>query len=71
LTAGEHYSFFVPIEHPDLGIEVPYPGLPFRLEGWAPPRRPPRLGEHNAEVYRELAGLTRAELAGLAEQGVV
>jgi benzylsuccinate CoA-transferase BbsE subunit len=64
-------GFFVPIEHPDLEIEVPYPGPAFRLEGWTPPRRPPRLGEHNAEVYGELAGLTRAELTALAERGVV
>src|SRR5439155_123177 len=24
-------GFFVPIEHPDLGLTVPYPGAPFRL----------------------------------------
>ena len=64
-------GFFVPIEHSDLGIEVPYPGPPFRLEGWAPARRPPGLGEHSLEVYCALAGLTRADLAALAEQGVV
>jgi benzylsuccinate CoA-transferase BbsE subunit len=64
-------GFFVPIEHPDLGIEVPYPGPPFRPEGRSPARRPPRLGEHSAEVYGALAGLTRAELASLAEQRVV
>jgi benzylsuccinate CoA-transferase BbsE subunit len=44
-------GFFVPIEHPDLGLTVPYPGAPFRLTD-APWRmvRPPRLGEHNAQV---------------------
>jgi benzylsuccinate CoA-transferase BbsE subunit len=44
-------GFFVPIEHPDLGVTVPYPGAPFRL-GDAPWRvtRPPRLGEHDPEV---------------------
>ena len=44
-------GFFVPIEHPDLGLTVPYPGAPFRL-GESPWRvaRPPRLGEHDAEV---------------------
>jgi crotonobetainyl-CoA:carnitine CoA-transferase CaiB-like acyl-CoA transferase len=44
-------GFFVPIEHPDLGLTVPYPGAPFHLAD-APWRvtRPPRLGEHDAEV---------------------
>jgi crotonobetainyl-CoA:carnitine CoA-transferase CaiB-like acyl-CoA transferase len=48
-------GFFVPIEHTDLGARVPYPGAPFRLTD-APWRvtRPPRLGEHDAEVYAEL-----------------
>jgi crotonobetainyl-CoA:carnitine CoA-transferase CaiB-like acyl-CoA transferase len=44
-------GFFVPIEHPDLGLTVPYPGAPFRLTD-APWRvaRPPRLGEHDGEL---------------------
>jgi benzylsuccinate CoA-transferase BbsE subunit len=44
-------GFFVPIEHPELGLTVPYPGAPFRL-GDSPwhVSRPPRLGEHDAEV---------------------
>jgi len=43
--------FFVPIEHPDLRGEIPYPGAPFLL-GDAPWRvaRPPRLGEHDSEL---------------------
>ncbi|HZP41515.1 MAG TPA: CoA transferase [Candidatus Binatia bacterium] len=50
-------GFFVPIEHPDLGASVPYPGAPFRLED-APWRvaRPPRLGEHDAAVRAEWLG---------------
>ena len=48
-------GFFVPIEHPDLGLTVPYPGAPFRLTD-APWRaaRPPRLGEHNEQVVAAL-----------------
>ncbi len=48
-------GFFVPIEHPDLGLTVPYPGAPFHLAD-APWRvaRPPRLGEHNEQVFTEL-----------------
>ncbi len=53
-------GFFVPIDHPDLGVTVPYPGAPFRLED-APWQiaRPPRLGEHDAQVRREW--LSRAD----------
>jgi benzylsuccinate CoA-transferase BbsE subunit len=51
-------GFFVPVEHPDLGLTVPYPGAFFRL-GDAPWRvaRPPRLGEHDAAVARDWLGV--------------
>jgi len=44
-------GFFVPIEHPDLGGEIPYPGAPFLLADalWRV-ARPPRIGEHDAEL---------------------
>ena len=50
-------GFFVPIEHPALGVTLPYPGAPFRL-GDSPWRMtaPPRLGEHDAAVRREWLG---------------
>lgn len=53
-------GFFVPIEHPDLGRSVPFPGAPFRL-GDAPWRtaRPPRLGEHTREVCEAWLGECR------------
>jgi benzylsuccinate CoA-transferase BbsE subunit len=65
-------GFFVPIEHPELGTTVPYPGAPFRLgdSPWRIARRPPRLGEHNAEVYGRL-GLDAGALAALAADGIV
>jgi crotonobetainyl-CoA:carnitine CoA-transferase CaiB-like acyl-CoA transferase len=49
-------GFFVPIEHPELGLTVPYPGPPFRLDGWRPGRRPPLVGEHTDEVARAWLG---------------
>lgn len=57
LLADPHLAargFFVPIEHPDLGRTVPYPGAPFRT-GDLPWRvtRPPRIGEHTTTVRRE------------------
>jgi len=65
-------GFFVPIEHPELGAMVPYPGAPFQLTGapWQISRRPPLLGEHNDEVYGRI-GVTAADLATLREQAVV
>ncbi|TMA52285.1 MAG: CoA transferase [Deltaproteobacteria bacterium] len=65
-------GFFVPIEHPELGATVPYPGPPFRLTAtpWRISRRPPRLGEHNGEVYGEV-GIAAAELSTLRAQGIV
>jgi len=65
-------SFFVPIEHPELGLTVPYPGPPFHLTDapWRIARRPPLLGEHNAEVYGRI-GVADAELATLRQEGIV
>jgi benzylsuccinate CoA-transferase BbsE subunit len=64
-------GFFVPIEHPDLGTTIPYPGAPFRF-GDLPWRvgRPPYLAEHNAALYGEL-GVGTPQLAALARDGVV
>ena len=56
--------------HPSLG-EVVFHGNPLRFAGAEPRERAlaPDLGQHNAEVYAEL-GLSEAELAQLAENGV-
>jgi crotonobetainyl-CoA:carnitine CoA-transferase CaiB-like acyl-CoA transferase len=57
--------------HPTLG-EVVFHGNPLRFSDARPRERAlaPRLGEHNREVFGEL-GLTQAELARLAEAGVI
>jgi crotonobetainyl-CoA:carnitine CoA-transferase CaiB-like acyl-CoA transferase len=49
--------FFVPIEHPDLGATVSYPGGPCHMSEtpWTVRRPPPRLGEHGDEILREAA----------------
>lgn len=55
------------------GKKVGLPALPIEFGGRARPgltRQPPRMGEHNAEVLAE-AGFSPAEVAALAETGVI
>jgi len=65
-------DYFVDIEHPDLG-RVRNLGAPFKLPACpgGPVRPAPRLGQHNAEVYGRLLGLSNAELAALKGKGVI
>jgi crotonobetainyl-CoA:carnitine CoA-transferase CaiB-like acyl-CoA transferase len=68
-----HRDYFESVEHPVHGSSV-HITYPFRLPGEHGPvhRRPaPLLGEHNAEVFGELLGLSDAELAALTEAGVI
>ena len=60
------------VEHPDLGDTLHYPGPPYRLSEtpWRIDRRPPRVGEHNAELLGEL-GYSREELEALAASGAM
>jgi formyl-CoA transferase len=63
-------GFFVTVDQPGLG-PIELPGLAMRFS--ATPgelRRPPLLGEHNMEVFREL-GCTPAEVAALRTQNVI
>lgn len=66
---------FVELEHPEIGkgVKLLYPG-PFVRMSTVPPRiwrRAPLIGEHNREVYCDELGLSAAEVAALAESGVV
>ncbi len=65
-------GFPVPVEHPELGRTITYPGAPYKFEKspWRISRRAPTLGEHNDEVLGEL-GLTAGEHATLRTNGVV
>jgi len=66
-------GFFVPLDHPELGKKLRYPGAPYQLSEtpWQLRRRAPRLGEHNADVYCGELGLSRAELAVLMAAGAI
>ncbi len=65
-------NWFVELPHPELGLTVKMPGVPYRLMD-SPARlrrRAPLLGEDNVEVYAEL-GLSKTELTGLRSAGVI
>ncbi len=68
---ARHYYQEVP--HPELGTPVTFLG-PFVRASAAPlqqRRFPPKLGEHNMEIYRDELGLQHAELTQLREAGVI
>ena len=65
-------AYWQKLDHPELGRSFPYPG-PFARFSRTPityRRRPPLIGEHNAEVYGEL-GLTAAQIADYRRRGII
>ena len=65
-------SFFVPVEHPELGETLTYLGAPFKMSAtpWQTGPRPPLVGEHTDEILGEL-GIDDVERAELRDQGVL
>ena len=66
-------SFFEEAWHEELGEKVTYCG-PVLKASEAPltlRRRPPLIGEHNEEVYRQELGLSVEELTALRHAGVI
>jgi glutaryl-CoA transferase len=67
----EARGFFEEIDHPVAGRRR-FPGGPAKFGGqWPPPRRAPLLGEHTAEILTGELEYPAAELATLAEMGVI
>ncbi|HSF31457.1 MAG TPA: CoA transferase [Candidatus Tectomicrobia bacterium] len=66
-------NFFRPLQHPELGETLCYPGAPYRLSKtpWQLRRRAPLIGEHNEAIYGGELGLSRAELAVLMAAGAI
>ena len=66
-------GYFVEVEHPELGMNIKYPGPPYRLSEtpWQISRRPPLVGEHNLEIYEKEIGLSREETAILKARGII
>jgi len=60
-------AFFVAPEHPETGPRD-IPGLPWRLGRDAPCSPAPLVGEHNAEVLRELLGRPQEDIDVLNAQ---
>jgi crotonobetainyl-CoA:carnitine CoA-transferase CaiB-like acyl-CoA transferase len=66
-------DFFVILEHPELGVSITYPGVPFKSSEVACrlQRRAPLIGEHNDDIYVKELGLSPAELVALKERNVI
>jgi CoA:oxalate CoA-transferase len=60
------------IDHPELG-PITVPTTPLRLHGLgkAPAGPSPKVGQHNAEIYGGLLGLSPSEIAALKAEGVI
>ncbi len=60
-------DYWIRVHHEDLGESFVYPGPPFRLSEtpWVHRGRAPHIGEHNAQVYGDLLGMTEQELRRL------
>ncbi len=69
----QYRQWLTAVEHDDIGMTLQYPGPPYRFSEtpWAIYRRPPGVGEHNAEVYCEELGVGRDELQRLSAAGVI
>jgi formyl-CoA transferase len=64
-------GMIVTIQHPTRG-EFTMPGCPVRLEhSPAEVKAAPLLGQHNAEVYRELLGLGGGQIDELKREGII
>ncbi len=66
-------GFFIDVDHPEMGISIQYPGVPYqfslaRSNRW---KRAPLTGEDNRQVYQEELGLSEEELRKLSSLNVI
>jgi benzylsuccinate CoA-transferase BbsE subunit len=66
-------GFWKHVEHPELGRSFVYPGEAAIYNGspWRISRRAPLIGEHNLEIFCGELGLSRGEIAVLAESRAI
>ncbi len=71
----EARGYFTPLDHPELGTAVDYPGAFIKNgDGSAVAglrRRAPLVGEHNLEIYGGELGLSSAEIESLRRVGAI
>jgi benzylsuccinate CoA-transferase BbsE subunit len=66
-------GWFQDVVHPELGMTIKFPGVPYHLTD-SPARvrqRAPLVGEHNVEVYEQEMGLSPEEMATLRGVGAI
>ena len=66
-------GFWTEVEYPELGERFQHPGPAGILNDspWSISRRSPLIGEHNEEILCGELGLTKTQLATLAERIVI
>ena len=75
LLSDPHYAArgtFVSVDHPQVGPRR-YPGIAWKMSATPGEVRwpSPTLGQHNDQVYGDLLGMAREEMAILEEQGLI
>ena len=65
-------GFYVPIEHPDMGV-FPYPGMPWKLSETPGQIRAasPLFGQHTRQVFQDILGLDEDDLRPLYDQWTI
>ncbi len=66
-------SWYRSVPHPELGVDVTYPGPPYRHAEtpWRITRRPPLLGEHTVAILTDELGLTPEQITALMGAKVI
>jgi crotonobetainyl-CoA:carnitine CoA-transferase CaiB-like acyl-CoA transferase len=66
-------SFFIDVNHPEMGASFKYPGIPYQFSSWSLDRwkRAPLIGEDNVQIYQGELGLSDEELKRLSSLGVI
>ena len=72
----EHWRMrqtFAEVEHPELGETFTYVGAPTLAEQcpWRTGPRAPLVGEHNEEIYRDVAKLSAEQINELSGKGII
>ena len=67
----KHRGFIAEVEHPELG-NTRVESIPMTMSEtpWKLDKASPLLGEHSAEIYMDLLGVSPEELGTLYEEGI-